>query len=92
MPAARPPLDVPYVAPRDAHEARLARIWEEVLAIAPVGVDDDFFDLGGASLHAFAVIARVQQAFGITLSPRDLLGGGTVGAMAALVAGRVRPG
>ena len=64
------------------------RIWEEVLAVVPVGVDDDFFDLGGASLQAFAVIARVEREFGVKLSPRDLLGRGTVAALAALIAER----
>ncbi|MGW7193871.1 non-ribosomal peptide synthetase, partial [Streptomyces sp. NPDC054838] len=40
----------PRVAPRDAAEVRMARLWEEVLGVAPIGVRDDFFDLGGHSL------------------------------------------
>jgi acyl carrier protein len=90
-PEARPPLAVAYVAPRDPREARVARIWEEVLAIAPIGVDDDFFDLGGASLQAIALIARVQRDFGVALSPRDLFGQGTVAAMSARIASLVAP-
>ena len=54
-------------SPRNPLEARLARIWEEVLppSATPIGVDDDFFDLGGESLHAFAVIGRVLREFGV---------------------------
>ena len=75
------------VAPRNPLEARLARIWEEVLppSATPIGVDDDFFDLGGESLHAFAVIGRVLREFGVQLSPRDLFACPSVGAMAAVI-------
>jgi acyl carrier protein len=54
--------------------------------VAPIGVDDDFFHLGGDSLHASAVIARVLRQFDVTLSPQDLFGCASVGAMAALIA------
>ena len=82
---ARPPLDYPYVAPRDAVEARLAQLWADVLRMGPLGADDDFFDLGGESLHAFALIARVHDAFGVTLTARDLFDGGTIARMAEIV-------
>jgi len=81
-------LDTEYVAPRDALETQLAQLWESVLAIAPIGVDDDFFDLGGESLHAFALISRVQRDLGVTLSPRDLFACASVAAMAALIGER----
>ena len=89
-----PPAPVPralpagYVAPRNELEAQLARLWESVLAVVPIGVDDDFFDLGGESLHAFALISRVQRDLGVTLSPRDLFACSSVGAMAVVVGER----
>ena len=83
--APRPPLDTPFVAPRDALEERVARLWEEVLRRAPLGTDDDFFDLGGESLQAFALIARVHDAFGVPMTARDLFAAGTIAGMAALV-------
>jgi hypothetical protein len=46
-PAPRPALDTAFVAPRDALEECVARLWEEVLRHAPLGTADDFFDLGG---------------------------------------------
>ena len=84
----RPALATGYVAPRDALERTLARFWEDVLAVAPVGVDDDFFELGGESLHAFALIARVADEWGVALAPRDLFACPSVGAMAAVVAAK----
>ena len=56
--------------------------------VAPIGVIDDFFDLGGESLHAFALISRVQRDLGVTLSPRDLFACASVAAMAALIGER----
>jgi amino acid adenylation domain-containing protein len=68
----RPALLPPLVAPRNAVEARIVAIWTEVLKRDPVGVEDDFFDVGGDSLRATMVIARVQDAFGAML-PLGLL-------------------
>ncbi|MEO0494675.1 MAG: AMP-binding protein, partial [Actinomycetota bacterium] len=48
-------------------EERLTRIWGDVLGIDSVGTTDDFFDLGGASLDALAVVALVDEAFGTDL-------------------------
>ena len=76
------------MAPRSALEARLVRIWEEVLPVTPIGVNDDFLNLGGDSLQAFSVISRVLKDFDVKLSPQDLLACGSVGAMATLIAER----
>jgi len=51
----------PYAAPRDALEQGLVRIWEEVLSHSPIGIDDDFFDLGGYSLLAVRLFARISN-------------------------------
>ena len=48
-------------APRTATERSLARIWAEVLALDEVGVDDNFFDLGGHSLSAMRVFAMIRE-------------------------------
>ncbi|MEK8173702.1 AMP-binding protein [Streptomyces sp. M19] len=53
--------------PRDALELRMARIWEQVLDVRPLGVRDDFFALGGHSLKAFELIAAVRQDMGVEL-------------------------
>ncbi len=76
------------VAPRNELESQLAHVWESVLAVVPIGIDDDFFDLGGESLHAFALISRVQRDFGVTLTARDLFACSSVGAMAIVIGER----
>jgi hypothetical protein len=56
-----------YVAPRTPTETALAGIWQEVLGQARVGAHDRFFDLGGQSLLATRVTARVRDAFAVEL-------------------------
>jgi amino acid adenylation domain-containing protein len=63
----RPEDEVAYVAPRTPAEETLAAIWAEVLGLERVGVCDDFFALGGHSLSAARVLARVRDAFGVEL-------------------------
>ena len=59
--------------PRTPTERSMAEIWQSVLGIETVGLHDNFFDVGGHSLASMKVIARVEQALGVRLHPRDLL-------------------
>ncbi|MES2948751.1 MAG: amino acid adenylation domain-containing protein [Pseudomonadota bacterium] len=70
------------LAPRNATEADLVNIWEEVLAISPIGVEDDFFELGGQSLAAIQVMTRIEQKFGERLPLAALFEGATVSRLA----------
>jgi amino acid adenylation domain-containing protein len=74
----RPFLDAPFVAPHDSDERQLAELWCEVLRVDRVGVDDDFFDLGGTSLKAVELFSRVRKRFGIDLPLSTLLEAPTV--------------
>jgi amino acid adenylation domain-containing protein/non-ribosomal peptide synthase protein (TIGR01720 family) len=78
-----------YVAPGTATEQVIADIWAEVLELPRVGVGDSFFMLGGDSLLSLQVAARVNAAFSLDLTPRDVLAGRTVRALADLVEERV---
>jgi len=49
-----------HVVPRDDAERQMARIWEQVLAVHPVGRHDNFFELGGDSLKALRVVAQAK--------------------------------
>jgi len=70
------------VAPRSPVERVLAGVWAQVLGVDRVGVDDDFFELGGDSILAMRIAARARQA-GLAVSPQALFGHPTVAALAA---------
>jgi thioesterase domain-containing protein len=61
---ARPRLEKSYVAPRNELESLLAEIWRQVLRIEAVGVDDDFFALGGDSIKGAIFINELQERLG----------------------------
>ncbi len=63
----------------------LAGIWGEVLGVGQVDADDDFFDLGGSSLVAVQLIARIRRAVGVRLPMRALFETPTVSQMAAQI-------
>ncbi|HEV2149836.1 MAG TPA: amino acid adenylation domain-containing protein, partial [Longimicrobiaceae bacterium] len=68
--------------PLGATEARLAEIWQEVLGVEAVGPEDDFFAMGGHSIHLVRVVTRVQAAFGLQLSLQSLFSSSTLAGVA----------
>ena len=56
-----------YVAPRTPTELQLTQIWSEVLNVNDVGVQDNFFDLGGHSFIAVRLMSQIQEQFQINL-------------------------
>jgi thioesterase domain-containing protein len=70
-----------YVAPRDAMENRMARIWEELLGITNIGIHDNFFDIGGSSWLATRLFVRIQEVTGHNLPLSTLLEAATVAGM-----------
>ncbi len=76
-----------HVAPRDAAEAALLAVWQDVLRVRPLGVRDNFFEAGGHSLLAVRLLAEVQARFGVELPLQALFRGPTVEAMAGLLRG-----
>ncbi|HEV8722247.1 MAG TPA: amino acid adenylation domain-containing protein [Candidatus Binatia bacterium] len=71
-----------YVEPRDEIECRLCRVWSEVLGIDRIGVDDDFFAIGGHSLLASKLFARLDEEFGRSLPVGILFAAPTVRSLA----------
>jgi len=63
----------PVEPPRDGIDRALVDIWEEVLAVAPVGIDDDFFMAGGHSLAAVRMLGMVEWLVSIEVPMRALL-------------------
>ncbi|MGH7581164.1 MAG: amino acid adenylation domain-containing protein [Gemmatimonadales bacterium] len=76
----------PYVAPRTPIESLLAGMWAEVLGVPRVGVNDDFFGLGGHSLKATQIIARARATFRLDLPLRSLFETPTVAGLSLTVA------
>ncbi|HEX6289371.1 MAG TPA: condensation domain-containing protein [Herpetosiphonaceae bacterium] len=74
-----------FAAPGDELEAHVARIWETILDVRPIGVDDDFFALGGHSLAAMRLMAQIEQQFGLRLPVAALLRGATVATIATAI-------
>jgi phthiocerol/phenolphthiocerol synthesis type-I polyketide synthase E len=66
---ARPALSTPYRAPEGELEAHLASLWTEALGIGGIGADDNLFELGGDSLLAIRLLARVRKAYGVDIHP-----------------------
>ncbi len=62
-----------YRAPTTDGQRELALIWEQALKIPRVGLDDNFFDLGGHSLLCFQVIEEVERRTRVRLHPRSML-------------------
>ncbi len=75
-----------YVAPVTAEQQELVRIWRDFSGLALVGIEDDFFELGGDSLKAILVINSIRQAFGTELSMNDLFANPTIRRLAPLLA------
>ncbi len=76
-----------YVPPRDEIERRLAGIWERVLGLNAIGVRDSFFSLGGTSINAVRVFARIEEVFDRRLAVSTLLRHPTIESLASLLRG-----
>jgi amino acid adenylation domain-containing protein len=71
--------------PRDPLELQLVRLWEEHLAVRPIGIDDSFFDLGGTSLLAVRLFAQIHRQFGKMLPLSALIRRPTIEHLATLL-------
>jgi len=74
-----------FVAPRTPVEEAQTRVWAQVLGSPQVGVEDNFFDLGGNSLMAMQILSRTEAGLGVALSLQDLMQAPTVAQFAAVV-------
>jgi amino acid adenylation domain-containing protein len=81
----RPTLDRLYTRPQNPLERQLAAIWEELLDIRPIGIYDNFFDLGGHSLAATRLVSRIIKQFQLEIPLQSLFQSPTVAQMAAVI-------
>jgi amino acid adenylation domain-containing protein/non-ribosomal peptide synthase protein (TIGR01720 family) len=86
-PAAKPaprPAPAPAAGPSRAEVAgTMTAIWQEVLHLTAVGPADDFFELGGDSLHVIRVVDRARKA-GVTITPAQFIANPTIAALTTL--------
>jgi acyl transferase domain-containing protein/thioesterase domain-containing protein len=82
---ARPELDSDYIAPRDDVERTLVGFWEDLLGVDRIGVEDNFFDLGGHSLIAVRLFAKVKKTWSVDFPISVLFEAPTVERCASLV-------
>jgi amino acid adenylation domain-containing protein len=61
-----------FVPPRTKVEADLSRIWEQALDAARVGIDDDFYALGGHSMLMLQIVGQVRETLGVSIPPLTL--------------------
>lgn len=74
-----------YVEPRTPMEATLVGMWEEILGLERIGVEEDFAELGGDSLQATRLLARVRETYGVEITLVDFYAEPTVAGQAARV-------
>jgi amino acid adenylation domain-containing protein len=79
------PAAAAYVAPRNELETQVALAWSDVLGRSDIGINDHFFMLGGSSLVAVRLIARIQQHTGHRLPVASLFTHATIAAQSALI-------
>ncbi|MFD7080197.1 amino acid adenylation domain-containing protein [Streptomyces sp. NPDC059918] len=83
-----PTRTVAHSASGTPYEERLRQIFAEVLGLEHVGIEDDFFQLGGQSLLAVRAAARIERFWGVRLGVRDLYDAPTAAELAARLAAR----
>ncbi|MFH8973381.1 amino acid adenylation domain-containing protein [Streptomyces sp. NPDC017890] len=86
-PDLRTVLEVGYVAPRTPEEEAVCAVFADLLGAERVGVEDDFFSLGGHSLIATRVVARLRAAFGVSIPLKAIFQQRTPRELAVTVAG-----
>lgn len=81
----RPALMEALILPRTAHEQQLAQIWSRILEIQPIGIHDNFFDLGGHSLLVAQMMSQAEEAFQLELPLSCLFATPTVAGLAQAI-------
>jgi acyl carrier protein len=82
-----------YSAPEpQTVQERLARLWADTLQISPVGLHDDFFELGGDSLAAAELQAEMDREFGVEISATTLFLSPTIAELSQVIHGALTDG
>ncbi len=88
----RPDISTSYTEPANETEQKMANIWQELLGIEQIGVNDDFFELGGDSLKAMTVRARIEKALDVEMPLSEFFKYPTIRKLAGNMTVAVREG
>jgi amino acid adenylation domain-containing protein len=83
----RPPLSTEYAAPRDDVEQALVGVWQKFFGIREVGIDDDFFELGGDSLKAITVVTEIHKQMNTRVPVTEIFQSPTIKKLAQYIKG-----
>ena len=78
-------MEIAYAAPRTAIEEKLCGIWQELLKRPQIGINDDFFDLGGTSILAARLVLAVERAFDAKIQVSTVAFARTIAQLAAVI-------
>lgn len=81
----RPVLSTAFALPTNEVETALVSIWEKILDVRPIGISDNFFDLGGHSLSATRVVSRIFKHYQLEIPLQSLFQSPTIAEMAAVI-------
>ncbi|MDQ1350671.1 MAG: hypothetical protein QG657_973 [Acidobacteriota bacterium] len=85
----RPKISTSYTPPENKTQQELVNIWQRFFGIKPVGIDDDFFELGGDSLKIIAVVARIQKEIGTRVPIPEFFNTPTIKGLANYISGKL---
>jgi phthiocerol/phenolphthiocerol synthesis type-I polyketide synthase E len=71
--------------PESELEKAIAEVWQTLLGMDAIGIDDNLFELGGDSLLGIQLLSRVRAGFAVDLHPADFFRSPTIAGLAALV-------
>jgi amino acid adenylation domain-containing protein len=78
-------MTVDYVSPQDDIQRKLVEIWKEVLGIEKPGIYDNFFNLGGHSLKAIIIMAKIQKIFNVEVPVKEIFGFPTIKELSKII-------
>ena len=67
-----------YLPPRNELESKLALLWQAILGVEQVGINDNFFGLGGHSIKATILASRIHKTFKLKISLREIFAKPTI--------------
>ncbi|UCH92358.1 MAG: amino acid adenylation domain-containing protein [Candidatus Aminicenantes bacterium] len=81
-----------YTAPRDGVEKKLVRLWQDVLAVEKIGLDDNFFHLGGHSLKAVMLVSKIHKALSLRVALTEIFKTPTVRGLSIHIKQHIKSG